>query len=75
MTSFSKKYDSRNSSNFKGYSALLSENNDPENRGDLHESFDIGPEETEKSSKSAMSGANQWPVEELPKFKEAYLGY
>ena len=31
--------------NFKGYTALLGENTDPENRGDLHEGFDIGWED------------------------------
>ena len=31
--------------NFKGYTALLGENTNPENRGDLHEGFDIGWEE------------------------------
>ncbi|PAV16985.1 Clavaminate synthase [Pyrrhoderma noxium] len=69
------KYDSRNSTNFKGYAPLLSENNDPENRGDLHESFDIGPEDKEGTKSSAMSGANQWPTDEIPEFKDDYLGY
>ena len=57
------------------YAPLLSENNDPENRGDLHESFDIGPEDKEGTKSSAMSGANQWPTDEIPEFKDDYLGY
>lgn len=62
--------DIRKSPNFKGYTALLSENADPENRGDLHEGFDMGPESDENI---AMSGSNVWP--EDPGFREAVLPY
>jgi len=34
--------DIHKSPNFKGYTSLLGENTNPENRGDLHEGFDIG---------------------------------
>ena len=55
---------------------MLSENNDPENRGDLHEAFDIGPEETDATKDtSVMSGANPWPETEVPGFKQGYLDY
>ncbi|KAI5123086.1 hypothetical protein M0805_001442 [Coniferiporia weirii] len=68
-------YDSRKSVNFKGYTALLSENNDPANRGDLHEGFDIGPESVADLKESAMSGANVWPTADVPEFRENVLGY
>ncbi|KZT35226.1 Clavaminate synthase-like protein [Sistotremastrum suecicum HHB10207 ss-3] len=64
------KIDIRKSPNFKGYTALLSENADPENRGDLHEGFDMGPESDENI---AMSGSNVWPAD--PGFREAVLPY
>jgi len=61
--------DIHKSSNFKGYTALLGENTDPANRGDLHEGFDIGWEPLETSTPSngsvredgAMAGVNVWP--------------
>ncbi|KAL5482369.1 hypothetical protein ACEPAI_8963 [Sanghuangporus weigelae] len=68
------KYDAKKTANFKGYTGLLSENNDPENRGDLHEAYDIGPDENESSKKSGLTGGNPWPVE-VPGFKEGYLDY
>jgi len=71
-------FDSRKSSNFKGYTALLSENNDPNGRGDLHEGFDFGPEGddgNEKTEKNAMSGANVWPTRYVPEFRESVLRY
>src|SRR6266567_68679 len=47
--------DIHKSKNFKGYTALLGENTNPENRGDLHEGFDLGWEDpgsgTVRSSK------------------------
>ena len=76
LTAF--KFDSRKSSNFKGYTALSSENNDPNGRGDLHEGFDFGPEEYDANSqgeKNAMSGANVWPTKYVPEFRESVLGY
>ncbi|KAH8104936.1 2OG-Fe oxygenase [Phellopilus nigrolimitatus] len=68
------KYDSRKMDNFRGYTVLLSENNDPENRGDLHEAYNIGPEETYSSKQSAMSGGNVWPSEVLG-FQEDLMSY
>ena len=69
--------DIHKSSNFKGYTALLGENTDPENRGDLHEGFDIGWEDfvgTSREDDGAMTGGNVWP-EGLPGFREAVLEY
>ncbi|KAG8845452.1 hypothetical protein FRB96_002508 [Tulasnella sp. 330] len=70
--------------NFKGYTALLAENTDPENRGDLHEGFDMGWEDpsgtrTDCASENdngtrAMQGGNVWPTD-LPGFKEPVLEY
>ena len=37
--------DIHKTANFKGYTALLGENTDPEGRGDLHEGFDLGWEQ------------------------------
>ncbi|CAE6451757.1 unnamed protein product [Rhizoctonia solani] len=63
------------SPNFKGYTPLLGENTNPENRGDLHEGFDIGPE-IDHSSNSSMSGSNVWPPEDvIPGFQEVVLNY
>ncbi|ELU37962.1 2OG-Fe(II) oxygenase [Rhizoctonia solani AG-1 IA] len=64
------KLDVHKSPNFKGYTPLLGENTNPENRGDLHECFDIGPE-IDVSSNSSMSGSNVWPSEDLmPGFQQ-----
>ena len=59
----------------------MSENNNPENMGDLHEGFDWGYEDLELAAanaasekESAMSGANQWPAE-VKGFREACLSY
>ncbi|CEL56308.1 hypothetical protein RSOLAG1IB_07724 [Rhizoctonia solani AG-1 IB] len=69
------KLDIHKSPNFKGYTPLLGENTNPENRGDLHECFDIGPE-INSSSNSSMSGSNVWPSEEaIPGFQKAVLKY
>jgi isopenicillin N synthase-like dioxygenase len=60
--------DIHKSENFKGYTALLGENANPENRGDLHEAFDIGWEDPPNDHHSsvrtngAMSGTNVWPA-------------
>lgn len=57
---------------------MLSENNDPNGRGDLHEGFDFGPEGddgNEKTEKNAMSGANVWPTRYVPEFRESVLRY
>ncbi|EGN98192.1 hypothetical protein SERLA73DRAFT_183109 [Serpula lacrymans var. lacrymans S7.3] len=71
--------DIHKSSNFKGYTALLGENTDPENRGDLHEGFDIGWEAPNGSQLAhrddgAMAGSNVWP-DDLPGFRENLLTY
>ncbi|KAH9850226.1 2OG-Fe-II oxygenase [Lenzites betulinus] len=69
--------DIHKSANFKGYTALLGENTNPENRGDLHEGFDLGWEEFSGKSRAndgAMSGDNVWPTN-LPGFREAVLEY
>ncbi|KAI3621149.1 vacuolar protein sorting-associated protein 70 [Moniliophthora roreri] len=72
--------DIHKSPNFKGYTALLGENTDPNGKGDLHEGFDIGWEEKDQGSAKSnprddreMSGANVWP--ELPGFRENVLGH
>lgn len=81
------KYDIHATDNFKGYNAFLSENTDPEGRGDLNEGFNFGWEvlegdESEKSPWShntggAMSGGNVWPQggEEMKEFRRALLTY
>ena len=69
--------DIHNSPNFKGYTALLGENTNPENRGDLHEGFDIGWEEPTGASRAedgVMTGHNVWPAN-MPGFREAMLEY
>lgn len=79
--------DIHKSPNFKGYTALLGENTDPANRGDLHEGFDLGWETltnfetisrdtTDSQSEGAMKGGNVWPDEdEVPGFRKAALEY
>lgn len=73
--------DIHKSSNFKGYTALLGENTNPENRGDLHEGFDLGWEEKEsqpddalREGDGAMTGRNVWP-DGLDGFRESVLEY
>ncbi|EJF60988.1 Clavaminate synthase-like protein [Dichomitus squalens LYAD-421 SS1] len=69
--------DIHKSPNFKGYTALLGENTNPENRGDLHEGFDIGWEEltgTSRTDDGLMTGENVWPAD-MPGFREAALEY
>ncbi|KAJ7268054.1 Clavaminate synthase-like protein, partial [Mycena rebaudengoi] len=66
--------------NFKGYSAVLSGNNDPNNAGDLQKGFGFGFEEIEPDkartpeADGVMAGANVWPSE-LPEFRTAGLEY
>lgn len=74
--------DIHKSTNFKGYTALLGENTNPENRGDLHEGFDLGWEDLEsgtvRSSEDdgSMAGENVWPDDTiLPGFRRAVLEY
>ena len=69
--------DIHQSDNFKGYTALLGENTNPENRGDLHEGFDLGWEDRSGATRTddgAMTGRNVWP-DDLPGFRETILSY
>jgi len=73
--------DNRKTPNFKGYSALLSGNNDPNNSGDFQEGFEFGFEDLDAKddnnkggSDGVMSGPNVWPSE-IPVFREAVLKY
>ena len=76
--------DIKKSANFKGYTALLQENTNPEGLGDLHEGFDIGwepelpppatPSERCEPANHHMTGSNVWPTGP-PGFKEAVLTY
>ncbi|KAJ2919150.1 hypothetical protein MD484_g1261, partial [Candolleomyces efflorescens] len=69
--------------NFKGYSPLLSGNNDPYGKGDLQEGFEFGWEDMDTSSKGhddttqgAMAGANVWPSEDsVSGFRSSALTY
>ncbi len=74
--------DSTKTSNFKGYNAVLSSNNDPDGAGDMHEGFEFGWEVSDDAPGSlasnhlndgAMAGANVWP--DVPGFREALLRY
>lgn len=70
--------DIHKSANFKGYTGLLGENTNPENRGDLHEGFDLGWEDfsgTSRTDDGAMTGGNVWPSADLPGFRQAVLEY
>jgi len=73
--------DIRKSMNYKGYTALLSSNNDPDNAGDMHEGFEFGWEEMQakefdekRANDGAMAGANVWP-RDVPGFREDVLTY
>ncbi|KAF6755855.1 2OG-Fe(II) oxygenase [Ephemerocybe angulata] len=69
--------------NFKGYSPLLSGNNDPYGAGDLQEGFEFGWEALDdqkgvqdESISGAMTGANVWPSEAaVTGFRNAALTY
>ncbi|KAI0274309.1 2OG-Fe-II oxygenase [Russula aff. rugulosa BPL654] len=74
--------DSTKTSNFKGYSAVLSSNIEPDGAGDMHEGFEFGWEASDeapgsltanRSNDGAMAGANIWP--DVPGFREALLRY
>jgi isopenicillin N synthase-like dioxygenase len=74
--------DIHKSKNFKGYTALLGENTNPENRGDLHEGFDLGWEDPGSGAvrsledDGSMAGENVWPDDALlPGFRRAVLEY
>jgi len=66
------KIDLNKSSAFRGYNAILAENVDPANRGDLHEGFNMGPDISPDDNIS-MTGLNVWP--DLPGFKEKVMPY
>lgn len=72
--------ENKKTANFKGYSPLLSGNNNPENAGDLQEGFEFGWEPIHPMTLSndekngVMAGANVWPSE-LPGFREKALKY
>ncbi|KAF9651654.1 2OG-Fe-II oxygenase [Thelephora ganbajun] len=69
--------DIHKSPNFKGYTALLGENSNPENRGDLHEGFDVGwedPVTLTVRDEGGMDGKNVWP-EGLPGFRDKVMDY
>jgi len=73
--------ENRKTPNFKGYSPLLSGNNNPEGAGDLQEGFEFGWESPSKDSdidesSGVMAGANVWPSEEhVPRFRQTVLDY
>jgi isopenicillin N synthase-like dioxygenase len=80
------KYDIHASENFKGYNAFLSENTDPEGRGDLNEGFNFGwePLEGDQSADNpwmhtggSMGGPNVWPEggDDMKEFRRAMLTY
>jgi isopenicillin N synthase-like dioxygenase len=62
----------------RGYTPLLAENTNPDNKGDLHEGFDLALDlaETDPDVQSGVFGygPNQWP-EGLTGFREALTGY
>ncbi|TFY72244.1 hypothetical protein EVG20_g744 [Dentipellis fragilis] len=75
--------DIKKTPNFKGYTAVLSSNNDPANSGDMHEGFEFGWEELDadktandprRANDGVMAGANVWPSE-APGFREGMLPY
>ncbi|KIK56244.1 hypothetical protein GYMLUDRAFT_99260 [Collybiopsis luxurians FD-317 M1] len=71
------KISNKTTPNRMGYSALLSGNNDPNNKGDLQEGFEMVGEPLDPLVNDAEAGGvgrNTWP-EELPAFREAALRY
>ncbi|WWD17723.1 hypothetical protein CI109_102164 [Kwoniella shandongensis] len=73
--------------NFRGYMGLLTENNDPKNKGDMHEAFNMGldpsidPSSFEDAGKDGeiKHGENLWPEKKdwqgAEEFKKANLDY
>ncbi|KAH0586038.1 putative iron/ascorbate oxidoreductase [Termitomyces sp. J132] len=74
------KLENHKTPNFKGYSPLLSGNNNPDNAGDLQEGFEFGWEPIDPltarddEDSETMSGANVWPLE-LPELRRKALKY
>ncbi|MEQ8965502.1 MAG: 2-oxoglutarate and iron-dependent oxygenase domain-containing protein [Azospirillaceae bacterium] len=62
----------------RGYTALLAENTNPENKGDLHEGFDLALDLAQDDPDVRAGvfgyGPNQWP-DDLPGFREALVDY
>lgn len=62
----------------RGYTALLEENTNPENKGDLLEGFDLAldlaPDDADVQSGVFGYAPNQWP-DDLPGFREALVNY
>ena len=81
IRSTKKQIEYRKTPNFKGYSPLLSGNNNPEGAGDLQEGFEFGWEDFIKDNDSGdssgvMAGANVWPSEEhVSGFRQSVLDY
>lgn len=70
------KYDVNQSPTFIGYNALMSQNSDPANTGDLHEAFNIGPEENDtRTGFTEEPSPNLWPTADLPEFQEETTKY
>ncbi|KAF9232317.1 2OG-Fe(II) oxygenase [Melanogaster broomeanus] len=70
--------------NFNGYSPPFDANIDPANndKGDFYEGFRIGWEEREartidekRADNGAVAGANAWPSDDCPGFRDACLEY
>ncbi|KAJ7258774.1 hypothetical protein B0H12DRAFT_436015 [Mycena haematopus] len=73
--------ENKKSSNFMGYTPVLSGNNDPNGAGDLQEGFEFKFEaldgsaaDNDAAKDGIMAGANPWP-EQLPEFRQAALEY
>ncbi|KJA17439.1 hypothetical protein HYPSUDRAFT_146457 [Hypholoma sublateritium FD-334 SS-4] len=78
--------ENKKTSNFKGYSPLLSGNNNPNGAGDLQEGFEFGWEdptsnlqsngESDAVTSGVMAGSNVWPSEsDVPGFRDSVLQY
>lgn len=67
----------RHSDVMRGYTALLEENTDPDNDGDLHEAFDasldLSPDDPDVALGIYGWGANLWP--DMPDFREPIMAY
>ncbi|KAF7296302.1 Fe2OG dioxygenase domain-containing protein [Mycena chlorophos] len=77
--------ENKKSPNFKGYSPILSGNNDPNGAGDLQEGFEFGyelveervgehAEHADSELDGVMSAPNVWPAS-MPDFRVAALEY
>ncbi|KAK8866075.1 hypothetical protein IAR55_001226 [Kwoniella newhampshirensis] len=79
---------SKSGGNFRGYMGLLTENNDPTNKGDMHEAFNMGLDpsldpasfgQEEEKEGELKHGENLWPEKKdwdgAGAFKQANLNY